>query len=455
MVLSSNGRAIASGELFVTTTNYEISGSTSRMEMEPPWNTVLDEYTLHSNAVVRTDGLYVHVLNRFGADNVLVLDATNDYGVVTQYSVTGTGRNPRDLVVTAPGRAYISLYESNVLLIVDPLSGTRLGTVDLSVFADADGLAEVDQLERLGSYLFVSVQRRRRDAGWIAAGGSGVVVVDTRTDTIVDANPLTPPLDLIEVGYENPFWRMEFDPVRKRLLVLCSGDFLSLDGALVEINPFTLLAEPALIDEAALGGDLLDFALVSSTLGYALVGELDFDTCLVSFDPSSGTRLSTVYCTNGFLLNDLELDRAGNLYVGDRTANDPGIRVFDATTGQAVAGPIDVGLPPFDFVPLEPAVTSTGETTAALRKLSAWPNPFNPRVQIQMKVESEATTIPPLHVHDVRGRRITTLFGRREGGLLIWEWDGRNDAGEAVSSGRYWARPSDGSAEPVALTLVR
>ena len=42
-------------------------------------------------------------------------------------------------------KAYVSFFESNTLLICNPLTGATLGTIDLSSFADADGIAEAPQ----------------------------------------------------------------------------------------------------------------------------------------------------------------------------------------------------------------------------------------------------------------------------------------------------------------------
>jgi hypothetical protein len=47
-------------------------------------------------------------------------------------------------------------------------------------------------------------------------------------------------------------------------------------------------------------------------------------------------------------LQDVELAPNGELFLTDRTATKPGIRIFDVTTDTEITtDPIDVGLPPF------------------------------------------------------------------------------------------------------------
>ena len=65
-----------------------------------------------------------------------------------------------------------------------------------------------------------------------------------------------------------------------------------------------------------------------------------------------------------------------------------------------------------------------------------FPNPFNPstKIRFSLPVSSQLT----MSVHDITGRPIRTLFsGTMSTGIHTIEWDGRNDAGQAASSGIY------------------
>jgi hypothetical protein len=72
----------------------------------------------------------------------------------------------------------------------------------------------------------------------------------------------------------------------------------------------------------------------------------------------------------------------------------------------------------------------------------AYPNPCNPVTTIRMRIP--AGTVAPagaplvLTLYDVRGRLVKRITaGQREGEVVNIQWDGRNDSGQNVPSGRY------------------
>jgi hypothetical protein len=457
--------ALATGDLFAVTTSYEVFGGTAQIDMLSPHGSTLDAYQVHSDAVVRNYGQrWAFILNRLGADNVLVLDRNSGFGVVTQYSVSSTGLNPRDIHVepsstpgSSPGRAFITLYESNSLMVCDALTGGNVSTIDLSVFADADGLCEMDQMIEIPSLpdhpeglLLVSIQRQDRSGSFWVAGPATLALVDIATESLVDANPDTPEVDGIDLQLNNPFWRMAYQPVLDRgwrVLVNCPGSYGVDDGGIEMVNPATLQSDGVLISDSQLGGDLLDFQLFGTAMGWAITNSPTFQTALVQFDFATGTVLQTALTTAGFDLVDLETSFDGRLFVGDRTASAPGIRIYDPVGGALLAGPLDTGLPPFDFTLLDEIPVSTPAAQLAGR-LIASPNPFNPRVEIRLE---NSMTAAGMEILDLRGRRVA----RFDTPGSSWVWDGTNLRGEAAASGTYFARPLGLDIEPVKLTLVR
>jgi len=99
-------------------------------------------------------------------------------------------------------------------------------------------------------------------------------------------------------------------------------------------------------------------------------------------------------------------------------------------------------------------VTDTAPEAPAL-VLSAAPNPFNPRVELQWSQPTAGTV--DLTIYDARGRQVRRLLvgdQQTESGRVVW--DGRDDAGRSVSGGIYLARLQTRSGiERVKLTLVR
>lgn len=71
-------------------------------------------------------------------------------------------------------------------------------------------------------------------------------------------------------------------------------------------------------------------------------------------------------------------------------------------------------------------------------------NPFRDRTSVEYSLPSAATV--RLAVFDARGRRVRSLAsGFHEAGLHAATWDGRDDRGESVGSGVYFARLAAGA----------
>jgi len=118
-----------------------------------------------------------------------------------------------------------------------------------------------------------------------------------------------------------------------------------------------------------------------------------------------------------------------------------------------------VGEEPLDLVFRSPR-TSTGveSPAAAVGRLRAVPNPFNPRTEIRFT--SAAGGRCTVRIYDVAGRCVRSLDAGQvpAGGEGAVVWRGRDDAGRELASGAYFARlqNEDGSQEAAArLSLVR
>jgi len=89
----------------------------------------------------------------------------------------------------------------------------------------------------------------------------------------------------------------------------------------------------------------------------------------------------------------------------------------------------------------------------------AFPNPCNPRTTIKMALPSGASAgnSVRLSIYNVRGSLVRTIDGGRiDGNTVYVNWNGDNDSGQGVSSGRYLyvIQTGDMSAKG-AVTLVR
>ncbi len=343
MVLFLATDALAN-QAVLTTTDYS-SGGLSSLDLGT--NTATNDHlTIHSDAVVRTYRDKVYILNRLPQDNVIVLDRSDLMTPITQYS-TGNGSNPHDIAFVSEAKAYISLFERSQLLIVNPVTGDSLGSVDLSTFADADGLPEVSQLALYGSHLFAACQRLDRENGWAPTEFSSIAVVDVTTDLLVDADSDTEGVQGIVMGGKNPYSAFQ----RGSRWVLSTYNMYTdlTDGGIEVIDLENLVSEGIKIDEVAAGGNIWALAMVSDVEGYVVVTDENFVNIVNRFNLTTRSVLKRLDGLSGGEVPSLGIF-GERLYLSDRGSfSDPasaGVKVYDVNTEELLAGPISTGLPP-------------------------------------------------------------------------------------------------------------
>lgn len=443
-------------DALVISTDY-MTGYYSRLGLGAPFPSTANIGPVCADAVARAHGGTVYVLGRFGCDHVQVIDGTT-FATLRQFS-TGNGTNPQDIEIVAPDKAYISLYERDFILIVDPETGAQTGSVSLASLADADGLPEAADMALVGDRLFVALQRLDRPGGFVAANPSWVAVIDCTTDQLVDVDPQAPGTQAIVLTGRNPISDLDLDPVRQKLYVAEAGNFGPLDGGVEFIDPVALAAEGFFVTEATLGGDLNGVRLWTDCSGYAIVNDTSFRTKLVRFDWCNGTASAPCWQSAGFDLCDVEIDWVrGHVLVSDRDLLTPGVRVFAAgSCAPVTAGPVDLGLPPCDIAVIAnpPTVDALPVAQPGLRLVPNWPDPFNPSTTL--RIETPPGVVARVDIFDVAGRSVRSLWSGvlTEGGREL-TWDGRDDDGAPLPSGVYVARLStDGALRTERLTLVR
>jgi hypothetical protein len=294
--------------------------------------------------------------------------------------------------------------------------------------------------------LFIAIQRLDRDFYWTPVGTSYIAVIDTTTDALVDVDPGTPGTQAITLANSNPYGEIQLDPWSGYLYVSCVGFWGVLDGGIELIDVATLSSAGTMFTETAAGGDMQDVEVVNTTVGYAVVQNASFHTDLIMFDPTAGTKTKTVYAPGAYVLEDVERGPTGEVFLADRTPTAPGVRIYDAMTGvETTSGPIDVGLPPFDFAFNVPLQTGIDAPTAVAAKLGQnYPNPFNPMTTIPFSLERGAQVL--IEIFDVAGKRVAVILDeyRTEGPHEV-HWNGLTDRSRSAPTGVYFVRMRAGS----------
>ncbi|MBI4209660.1 MAG: hypothetical protein HY538_08165 [Deltaproteobacteria bacterium] len=310
--------------------------------------------TSSGDILARVHNQTVYFLHR--CDNVITIIDFDNIAEPTQWSYPKTGScapDLVDLVFTSGGKAYASYFASSPqesLAIIDLETGDRTGFIDLSSVVDpkdTDGRPEADQMSVVGNKLFLTLQELDISDLPKPVRPGKIVVIDTLSDTIET---------VIELQGMNPFNELIYDSTTDRIYVSEVGVWGVLDGGIEIINPDTLESEGFWVTEEDLGGDLTDFAVVSSSKGYALIQDMNLNTKVVPFsDSAAQAPILEVRSGEGNYLSVIELNSLGELYVGDRSVRHAGVWVINTVDDTFLTDePIDVGLLPVDIVFVEP-----------------------------------------------------------------------------------------------------
>jgi len=446
LALATSANAVAT-KGYILTTDYT-SGTLSVVDLATRVVT-RDVAVVSSDPMARCHGGLIYVVNRYGYDNIQVIDPAQDYATVRQFSV-GNGTNPQDIAFASPTKAYVSRLGSPDLLIVDPSTGLERGVVSLAAWADADGNPEAAHLAVVGDLLFVALGRL---ANFVPADTGLVVVVDMRADTVYDADPRVPGAQVVRLRGLNPGTDFAVLPGAgtgsdTHLYIGCTGRWGEWDGGVEQIvvpapdgQPDAIRSAGFVIGEAALAGDVLDVIADGGGHPYAIVSDAAGNTSLVSWDPGSGSRLATLYAPGGYSLSDAALDGRGGLYVCNSSFAAPGLFVYAAGGDTCLAGPLATGLPPIQIVfdpdsagapPVEP-----GADAVALGGPS--PNPARGSARLELTLARPGSA--RVEIFDLAGRRVRSLAnGPLAAGTTPIAWDLANGGGRRVAAGVYLVR---------------
>lgn len=450
-VAAATPSSAAPAKAFVFGTDF-ITGSLSAVDL-PARTNHCDVASPGSDAALRYYNGRLYVVNRFGGDNVQVVNPST-YGTVIQFSV-GNGSNPHDIAFASPTKAYVTRYESPDLWIVNPQTGTFLGAIGLGAYADHDGIPEMDRMVAVGPLLFISLERIDRPGGFQPDDSALVAVVDMRADTLVDCDPALPGKQAIHLQLTNPVTTFQFDAATSRLLIGCAGAYGALDGGIEWIDPVNLVSGGVAIAETELGGDVSDVVWVGPQKSYAIIADLAANTSLVRWSSATGTLLGTLWSPGGYSLSDVEATGTGELWVCRNSFSGSALRVFSTATDTQSGAELHCTLPPtaitFDAATGQIAGVEDGAATLAF----APPGPNPARTSARFTVTLPAAGELRLDVFDAAGRHVRALAsGGREAGTYSIAWDLRDGDGRRVAPGLYLARCAAGGASATRRVVV-
>jgi len=255
--------------------------------------------------------------------------------------------NPHDVAVASDGTLWVPRYNLTSLAVLAE-GGALLGEIDLSAYADDDGIPEMESAIAIGDRVYVALERLSwTGSRYEALHDSLIVVLDVASRSVVGTIPL---------GGRSPFGRLVPDPNDGSVFyATVPGTFDSIDerDGIERIDTRTQSSE-LVIGEAALGGSPSEIAIASATEAYAIIAiEADSnDTSLVRFHPGTG-EVEGIWATTTGEYGLWGLAVAGkDVVVGDRERTAPRLRIFDRESGTE-RGSIPLGvLPPVSITTL-------------------------------------------------------------------------------------------------------
>ncbi len=278
---------------------------------------------LNQDSKVISAGENIFVLERYGADNIVLIDQKGQK-IKWQQSFE-TNDNPSDVVKASDTEVWVGLEGPNKIVKVAVADGKVTKTIKTDDFAKAEGqFANVVDLEVSGDTLFALF--RRAVAGWPAGyPDPGLLAMYKLNDGTL--------LDTIRLAKVDPS-AMAF--VNGKLYVASAGQYdasgatLADDTRGIEVVDFAKKASTTVVDGTKLGGGISSFAVdAKNGIAYAAIYKNYGDVPLVQVDLSAKTVTSIAGVSD--VEGSLAFDAAtSSLYIGDRVYGSEAVYVYKA-----------------------------------------------------------------------------------------------------------------------------
>lgn len=311
----------------------------------------------HSDTRLKHSDRYNFLINRYGADSITILARDAKLTWQGEFSVKGpeeASSNPHDLIVDAQGHLHISFLGRDHIEVWDvsnPAQARLAREIDLSAFADADGLPESSLMIQCGETYFVLIQRLNRDGGWLPVDHSYLVPVHGPTGTLYDFDGSgdNRPDGIRLLGTGMSSWRK--DP-----RVADGTRILALNRGLQSVDLKTATVEEVIPEKvfADLGMDIWDVRNFEVSPDgrwlwiLAIDGWPKHTIFRASLDQKGRDLVPAMRNVESVDASMILVDNA--LWLADTTDGSSGVRIFDIlgdTLKESPDSPLAVGLPPY------------------------------------------------------------------------------------------------------------
>jgi len=349
------------------------SGAHAMVGVEPPREAQLNLLPTVSDIIMAADGPDFYRIERFQSDSIIKFAAADPARVIWQHSTNDQAESepsdPHDLIFVNGGhgtstKAYVPRYGSTKLWVVNPQEATdaafKLGEIDLSAYADADGSPEMHRGVVVDGKLFLLLQRLDKTNNF-EPGEAYVAVIDIATDQEIDTRPAraagggaAEPKG-IPLPVKNP-WTIAYNSTTGKIYIQAVGRFpnswagtpAQYSGGIITLDPDNYEVK-MLVDDGDSDnhpyGNFSGMTLVSGDRGYFITYAGWGDNALWGFDPATGDvdAAPIAAFAGGSAITTIAADGHGKLWVGGGNGT---VTVLDPASGDAVEQVIHLNLNP-------------------------------------------------------------------------------------------------------------
>ncbi len=298
-----------------------------------------------SDITIAAFGKHFYRIERaFAGNNITKFASSDPQTPIWQFSTNDAGSavssNPHDMVFVSETKAYVLRYGDSKVWIVDPSATSeadfKIGELDLSAYAGADGTPDMDSAVIVDGKLFITLQRLDNFA---VTQNAYLAIFDVQTDQEIDANIAGDDLKGIPLQIRNPT-TIVHEPVANVIYVQGAGSFFPTEytGGIEKIDPVDLTTTVILDDGDEVShpyGQITELAAVSENVLY-FVGYAGFtDNTLYKLDLATATITETAVSS---LLHSqiayLTVDDRGRLWVSDSATAT--VHILDPSTDSEI-----------------------------------------------------------------------------------------------------------------------
>ena len=347
---SGDSPPVTSEKIVVAWTMDSGAGRIRAMSTKSPWQFDGPEVVTGGDVTLHCGGGRLFALSR-SEGTVSIVDLSIQQVLPVASLEPG---DPVDIAVTGPDIAYLTRRSATHLLRLDVDTGATTDVVDLSSFADNDGIPDLGSMAVHGGRLFVQIRRFNDALPFGYSPPAYIAVIDIESEQLVDTEPGIPGVQAIELLGTAPKYKMQVLPQRMDPVPTTADLFVSASGAMHDMGGLeivdlgTLRSRGLAISEAFddVGADIGPFVMVTADEGF-LVSTTDLiaSSHLQRFTVDGGMDPPPDLAQSiGYYAPAIVLDSDQNtLYFPIGNADESGIKVLDVASG----------------IPLMPGLTKT------------------------------------------------------------------------------------------------